>query len=195
MFQEPRCLECLGAFNAGGHLFSFRTQKLSPVVPMVVLLESARVGRCQDFRDNIFPVIPAKSRFIGMRGGICSPSRNGGFFYWINIIYSYNLLDIFFMQHPLLKKLKKLRVLDLTNVSSIDSHKADEIKDIFTKKQEDGFTKNSRSSWEEYDSNIQKLIKYFDEYEYLVRSKDDGSTYYATLNTSPFDDFLQRNFS
>ena len=47
------CLECLGAFNAGGHLFSFRTQKLSPVVPMVVLLVSARVGRCQDFRDNV----------------------------------------------------------------------------------------------------------------------------------------------
>gem|GEM_PF-5140650 len=53
LLRRKNCLECLGAYNAGGHLFSFRTQKLSPVVPMVVLLVSARVGRCQDFRDNI----------------------------------------------------------------------------------------------------------------------------------------------
>lgn len=85
--NTPCCLECLGASNAGVHLFSFRTQKLSPVVPMVVLLWSARVGRCQDFRDN-----KIKS------------SRNGGFIfgqsYFCTTITSMIDLNKFFEKFP-----------------------------------------------------------------------------------------------
>ncbi len=36
---------CVGILREGSHLFSFRTQKLSPLRPMV--LRRGRVGRCQ----------------------------------------------------------------------------------------------------------------------------------------------------
>jgi hypothetical protein len=71
---KPCCLECLGASNAGVHLFSFRTQKLSPVVPMVVLPWSARVGRCQDFRDNIFK----PSNYLGGFFVLVIPTKRAG---------------------------------------------------------------------------------------------------------------------
>ncbi len=37
---------CLGGLSQGSHLFPFRTEKLSPVEPMILLV--GKVGSCQD---------------------------------------------------------------------------------------------------------------------------------------------------
>ncbi len=38
---------CLGGLSQGSHLFPFRTEKLSPVEPMI-LIKLGKVGSCQD---------------------------------------------------------------------------------------------------------------------------------------------------
>lgn len=84
------------------------------------------------------------------------------------------------MQHPLLKKLKKLDIFDITSIQSINSEEAKTIEDNYIKNQVDWFTKNSKSSWEDYDINIQKLLKYYDEYDFTLSNWD--SDYHIRLN-------------